>query len=200
MTLVILGIVLALGPAASGAETPATVSYGIDPARSRIGFEMAATLHTVRGKTTAISGEFFLPVVPPPSPVPISGRITIASRTLDTGNASRDKRMRSESLDVETHPAIVFVPSRVTGDDVSLAPGSRFKCSLEGDLTIRGVTRAVTIAVIGSTTDREIVVDGSTALSFLDYGVPNPSNLLLRVDPRITVTIHIEARMRPPPG
>ena len=178
------------------AQTAPAVAYRVDGARSSAGFTMKATLHTVEGKAGAVSGEFTLPSPPGPDGFAVTGRIAIASKTLDTGNGSRDKRMRTEILSVERFPEIVFVPSAVVGKFESFLPGSTAKVDLKGDLTIHGVTRPATIALTATFNEGGLVADGTTSISFLDFGVPDPSNFFLRVNPNLTVTFHLEARVR----
>ena len=178
-----------------GSKGEALVTYQVDPARSSVRFALPATLHTVEGKTTSVSGSFTRPAAATSGDAfEVTGRITIAARTLDTGNGSRDKRMRAESLAVDTYPEIVFVPSRGVGKNVTFAPGSKSAFTLEGKLTVRGVTKPVSIETSASFTESGMAADGKTQLTFADFGVPDPSNFLLHVKPTLTVSFHLEAR------
>src|SRR5437867_1320451 len=105
----------------AAASAARTVSYRIDPDHSRVMFEMKATLHTVAGKTSAVAGTITRPAAPSTEGFTVGGRVAIAARTLETGNGSRDRRMRSESLAVDRFPEIVFVPSRAIGSVTSFA-------------------------------------------------------------------------------
>lgn len=65
--------------------------------------------------------------------------VSIDAASLDTHEADRDTHLRSaDFLDVENHPKITFVSRSVTrvGAD---------EYDIEGDLTIRGVTKTVTV-------------------------------------------------------
>lgn len=170
-----------------------TVRYRIDQARSHAGFEMAATFHTVHGRTGEVTGEFTRPEKAGTDGFAVGGSIVIGVMGLTTGNATRDKRMKSESLDAPKHPEIVFLPSRAAGRGLSFTPGTTVKFALDGELTIRGVTRPVSLAVTATVGDGVIVADGTTRLSFLDYGVPDPSNFFLHVKPELLIAVHIEA-------
>lgn len=186
-------------PAPSGPEN-GSLTFEIDAARSHVGFEMGATLHTVVGKASAVTGRITVPASPDPSGFPVGGRIRIAARTLDTGNARRDRRMRSESLAVEKYPEIVFTPSKALGGTRPAAPGGPMELKLLGDLTIRDTTRPIEILVRARVGEQEIVADGEARLTFLDYGVPDPSNFLLHVDSEVKIHLHVEAHAsRPPP-
>lgn len=173
--------------------TKATVRYRIEPSHSSAGFSMKATLHTVEGKTSSVTGEFSLPAGPTPGGFPVQGRVAIAAMTLDTGNRSRDKRMRSESLAVDRYPQILFEPARAIGNVASFTTGTTASFKLEGDLTIRDVRKPVVLDVTGTFSDKGIVADGEASLSFPDFGVPDPSNFFLHVSTQITVSFHLEA-------
>ncbi len=77
----------------------------------------------------------------PENPREASAEVTIDARKLWTGEPERDKHLKSaDFLDVENHPTITF---RGRGVALCGADEARFG----GDLTIRGVTRPVTLDV-----------------------------------------------------
>ena len=92
----------------------------------------------VRGHFKDIHGTLDLD---PENPLEASAEVTIDARKLWTGEPDRDKHLKSaDFLDVENHPTITF---RGSGVVVCGADEARFA----GDLTIRGVTRPVTLDV-----------------------------------------------------
>ena len=183
----------------AGAAQPAeTVRYTIEAGRSSAAFEMAATLHTVVGRTTSISGGFTTPVSAGPDGFPVTGSISIRAGTLDTDNSARDRKMRSRILSVEKYPEITFVPTRASGAGLSLSAGARINFTLEGNLTILETTGPVSIAASALIGQDRLTADGTTTILFTDYGVPDPSNFFLRVRPNLRISIHLEARRIPP--
>jgi polyisoprenoid-binding protein YceI len=96
---------------------------------------------TVRGRFTDVSGRITLdPARPDASTV----EVDIQAGSIDTGVDQRDAHLRSQDfLDSEAHPLISFRSRRVRGRP--LDPGAKFQ--LSGELTIRGVTREVTLDV-----------------------------------------------------
>jgi polyisoprenoid-binding protein YceI len=172
----------------------ALVRYAVDGNRSSAGFSLEATLHTVHGRTGSVAGGFTRPEQPAPGGFPVEGRIVVDARSLDSGNGTRDRRMRGEILAVDRYPEIVFVPTGASGTIASFAPGTSATFDLMGNLTIRGVTRPVTLAVSASFTEGGLVADGKGTILFRDFGVPDPSNFLLRVKPELELSFHLEAR------
>ena len=91
-------------------------------------------LAKVRGRFGELTGAIEVGEDPTESRVDV----TIRAASIDTGDAQRDDHLRtSDFLDVETHPSLEFHSTslRRRGDD----------WQVEGDLTIRGVTRPVTL-------------------------------------------------------
>jgi len=120
---------------AGGAST-----WQIDPAHSEIGFEVKHMMFaTVRGRFRGVEGTLALG-----QGANIAGsRVTAAIETasIDTGHAQRDEHLRSpDFFDVERYPSLTF-------ESQSVRRGNDGTLRVTGDLTIRGVTRTVTLDV-----------------------------------------------------
>jgi len=77
----------------------------------------------------------------PEAPQKSSVEVTIDARGLWTGEPQRDAHLKSaDFLDVEKHPTITF-----RGNEVKVIGPSEF--TVAGDLTVRGVTRRVSMRV-----------------------------------------------------
>jgi polyisoprenoid-binding protein YceI len=155
--------------AATSALEDVTGDYTVDVAHTRIGMRARhAMVTTVRGAFTDFNGEAHLvPADPPASSVSI--RIQAAS--IDTGVADRDTHLRSaDFLDVEKYPEIVFVSTQVEQFDEEI-----FR--VVGDLTIRDVTRPVTVdfTLTGSAKDPwgnvRVGFEAALAIKRSDWGL-----------------------------
>ena len=118
---------------------PATaVRYEIDPAHSRAEFAVRHMMvSTVRGHFSGVAGTVILDADPSRSRV----EATIDARTVNTGVEMRDNHLRSaDFFDVAVHPTIAFRSTSVRkeGPDTYV---------VAGELTLRGVTRAVELEV-----------------------------------------------------
>ena len=112
------------------------MSWHLDPERSTVEFHVPNFygLMTVSGSFASYEGTLDLPNV----------ELTIDAASLDTGNARRDKHLRSaDFFDVEHHPQVRFTSSGVTADGEHLkvrgqleAAGERVPLELEA--TLRG--------------------------------------------------------------
>ena len=119
-----------------GAELPAPGTWEIDAVHSNVSFLVRHLMVSkVRGKFGKFSGTIHVAENPEDSTVQAS----IDAASIDTGDPNRDAHVRSaDFMDVENHPTITFRasgPVRKRGTDFTLS----------GDLTIRGITRPVTL-------------------------------------------------------
>ena len=120
-------------------ETPGYVAgtWDLDPVHSHIGF---AARHLMVSKVRGKFDKFDVQIVTAEKPLDSTVTVSIDAGSVDTGNEMRDNDLRSERfLDVANHPLITFKSTSVT------PPGDGDQ--LVGDLTIRGVTKQVTLNV-----------------------------------------------------
>lgn len=120
------------------------------------------------GRFNTFSGEFsYYEANPNASKV----SVTIDTASVDSNHAERDKHLRDEEfLDVEQFPEARFVSTsyRDLGDG---------KGELQGELTLHGVTRPLSIAVtmIGAGDDPwggyRIGFEGRTSFALADFGI-----------------------------
>ena len=155
--------------AATAALADVSGDYTIDVAHTRIGIRARhAMVTTVRGAFTDFSGEAHLDAAKPGAS---SVGIRIRTASIDTGQADRDAHLRSpDFLDVERWPEIVFASTDVEQVDEEVY-------EVAGDLTIRDVTRPVTVAftLTGSAQDpfgnTRVGFEGALAIKRSDWGL-----------------------------
>ncbi len=115
-------------------------TWNIDPAHTTLGFSARhMMITTVKGRFGELEGTV---TMDDGDPARSSAEVTIRPSSIDTRNEQRDKHLRSaDFLDVENHPIITFQSTGIQGNPAS--QGDSFV--LQGDLTIRGATRPVTL-------------------------------------------------------
>ena len=141
-------------------------SWSVEPADSTIEFRVKnMMIHTVRGRFRDFEGA----IVSGDRPF-VSGTIRVAS--LETLHEARDAHLRSpDFFDVERYPEISFRgnPLQFNGD------GRHF--ALPGELTIKGVTRPITLdgelggAVLGADGRERVALALRGQLERSDYGL-----------------------------
>ncbi len=144
-------------------------TWTIDASHTRIGFVARHAMVTkVRGGFNEFEGSA---VVDGEDLAKSSAKVVIAAASIDTRNAQRDEHLRSNDfLALEEYPEISFVSS-------SIRPSGDTSLEVTGDLTIRGVTREVTVPFEfdGAATDPfgnlRAGFEGSVAINRKDFGV-----------------------------
>jgi polyisoprenoid-binding protein YceI len=114
--------------------TPTT--WTLDPAHTTVEFSAKHMMFTtVKGRFTDVAGTV---TVDGDSPATAVVDVTMKAASIDTRTEQRDQHLRSaDFLDVETHTTITFKSTKVEG--------TKEDFKLTGDLTIRGVTRPITL-------------------------------------------------------
>ncbi len=144
---------------AAAAATPARadpVRYRVDPALTTVEFSVVHLgFLRARGRFADVAGRITLDAAAGTGAV----ELDVAAATVATGWALRDAFLRGELMfDAGRHPHVHFRSTRVAFAEGRLA-------RVDGDLTLRGVTRAVSFAVtaIACGTGRHAGRDGCDA-------------------------------------
>lgn len=119
----------------AGDTLPAVGVWSLDPSHTSVEFSVRHLgLSKVRGRFSSFTGD----VVIAEDPTRSSVHVAIDVTSIDTRDAKRDDHLRtSDFFDAPQFPTMTFASTSVSGG------GSDWKVT--GDLTIRGVTRQVTL-------------------------------------------------------
>jgi polyisoprenoid-binding protein YceI len=112
----------------------------------------------------------------------ISGTVTVATASIDTGNTRRDTHLRTaDFFDSGNHPDITFT----AGD---IRPAGQVAV-VTGALTVRGQTRPLSVdAAVSVQGDAEVLLDATVQINRADFGLT--WNVLGLAAVTSTLTIH----------
>jgi polyisoprenoid-binding protein YceI len=114
-----------------------TGTWALDPTHTEIGFTVRHIMSKVRGKFETFEGTLVTADDVTNSRVDVS----VDLNSINTGTVDRDNHLRSSDFfEVENHPTMTFASTGV----VEKAPG---ELVIQGDLTIKGVTKPLELAV-----------------------------------------------------
>lgn len=104
------------------------------------------------------------------------GEILINARTFVTDSSNRDRAIRGPILGAEQYEFISFRPTAIIGLSGAAEPGGEWSFTVEGDLTVREVTRPVAFGVTARW-DGDGLVEGEASAAVLrsDFGLSVPS-------------------------
>ena len=193
--------ILRLLPAAlllyAGTALAATETLNLDPNHTRVGFSVRHFFTPVRGEFKTVSGTIALDQA---NLNASQVNVEIDAASINTNNDKRDNHLRSDDFfAVEKNPKITFVSKSIVVKDN--------KGTMSGDLTMRGVTKPVTLDVVveGIGKQGPGTIAGFTAsgkLNRKDYGILwnrtlDQGGTMLGDD--VTLEITVEAKTPPPP-
>jgi polyisoprenoid-binding protein YceI len=118
-----------------GIAMPPAGTYSIDPDHTSIEFVARHMLSKVRGSFSRFAGSIVVGEAPGDSAI----QVEVDTSSVTTGSEQRDQHLHSSDFfEVETHPQMTFTSRsfRPTG-------GTGFE--IAGDLTIKGITKPVTL-------------------------------------------------------
>lgn len=162
-----------------------TGSFVFDAASTRIGFVAKHTMATrVRGHFDVFEGSAHLDG---DDPSQSTAELTIQADSIQTRNPGRDAQLSDDFLGAAQHPTLTFSTTRVRQ-----AGPTTF--AVTGDLTIRGVSKPVTVDVELTGTDpRRVTFTGSVTVNRMDWGVNWNAATTLLVSPKVTLEFEIAA-------
>jgi polyisoprenoid-binding protein YceI len=127
-------------PVVAGAQTPGGV-YMLDRAASMVSFTLYGSAIFKIKKDGYFKDFSGLVSYDPASPADTRVDLTVNAASIDTENSAHDDLLRSgEFFDVEHYPTIHFA-----SESAKMRPDGTL--SVTGDMTIRGITRRMTIPV-----------------------------------------------------
>lgn len=166
----ILGAValLALAPPLSAAP----VRFNIDPVHSQVNFTIRHFFSRVTGRFNDFAGTLELDEA---NLANSSVEATILAASINTNNERRDKHLRTaDFFAADSLPTLTFKSTKVT-------PGDQGTVKIEGNLTIRGVTKPVVlvgnfmgagaIEMGGQSSGYRAGFDASTTINRKDFNI-----------------------------
>lgn len=165
-----------------------TGTWVIDAARSDVSLQIRqAGFATVRGRFDEVEGT----IVTAADPRDSSVTAVIRTASVNTVNKRRDEHLRTKDyLNVEPYPTMTFDSTRVRTDGAGV--------HVDGDLTIRGVTKPVTLEVeveefgVGRDGTPLVRLSARTEINRGDHGVTcGPASAF--ISKKVAITLRIEA-------
>jgi len=169
-------------------------TWNVDPAHASAEFKVKhMMIANVKGYFSKVSGILHHHET---DPTKSSVEASIEAASLETREPQRDAHLKSpDFFHVEEHPTLSFKSTaiKVVGDG---------ELKVEGDLTIRGVTRKATLAVEGPTPQQKdpwgntrMAISATTKINRKDFGLTWNAALEtggILVGDEVTITLDVE--------
>jgi polyisoprenoid-binding protein YceI len=164
--------------------------YAVLPAQSKLTFEANSSIHPVHGQGSELGGyvaaawdaDGSFASDPPPAM-----RVELRVERLRSGNAIQDREMW-KLIDSRRFPLIAADLREVHS---SGEPG-RYRAS--GDITLAGRVRRYEGELSVKHDGDRVTVDGDLIVDIRDFGIQPPRFLMLKVEPKVKVSLHLVAQ------
>src|SRR6185369_4101142 len=169
-------------------------TWNIDPVHSVAEFKVKhMMISNVKGQFTGVSGKLSLDEA---DITKSKVEATIDAASINTRDEQRNTHLKSaDFFDVEKFPTLGFTSTRIVGDGDG-------ELTVEGELTIHGVTRNVKFAVEGPTApgkdpwgNTRIGISATTKINRKDYGLTWNAALEtggILVGEEVTITLDVQ--------
>lgn len=178
------------------ATATATRTFAVDKAHSEALFQVRHLVTKVRGSFSEFDGTIEFDEA---QPTTSSVAFTVQAASIDTNNADRDAHLRSDDFfAVEQYPTLTFRSSSIDAKGAD-------EYTVNGDLTIRGVTKRIALPVrfLGKAKDpwgtEKLGFETEITINRKDYGLTwnaalEAGGFLVGDDVRISASIQAAAK------
>lgn len=173
-----------------------TGTWKLDPTHSQIAFSVK---HLMISKVRGTFDSFDVTIVTPEDPNQTSIEATIDVASVNTNQADRDNHLRtSDFFNVEEFPTMTFRSTAITtnGDDFTV----------DGDLTLRGVTKPITVSgefggiIVDGYGQTKAAASATAKINRQDFGVNWNAALEaggMTLGDVVTITLDLQVTLQP---
>lgn len=105
-------------------------------------------------------------------------KITVNLSTLTSDRSMRDNYIKQNTLQTDTYPDAVLVPTAVKGLSWPLPTSGKATFTLIGNLTVHGVTKQTTWQVTATFGTGQVSGNATTTVTFEDFGMSPPTTMI----------------------
>jgi polyisoprenoid-binding protein YceI len=163
--------------------------YVLDPAQSSVRFALTGP-HEVDGTFHIDSGDVSFDR----ATGKMSGKIVVASTSGDSGNDSRDKKMKKDQLKVSEFPDVTFAPSSFTGQ---LGESGSSQIQVQGTFTLLGQPHEITVPMTVQINGTHCTAVGTFNVPYVQWGVRDPSIFMLKVGKDVRIDLSLTGQIAP---
>lgn len=165
-------------------------TFTVDPNASQVAWSLGGNGHHVTGTFHVQNGAVDFDR----SAQSISGSVVVAAGSGNSGEASRDKKMNNEVLDVAHYSEITFSPQKYDG---TIAANGDSTVQVSGIFTLHGTPHEITVPMqihidgVGLTAKTHFVVP------YVKWGLKDPSVFILKVAKEVDVDLTLVGKVSP---
>jgi polyisoprenoid-binding protein YceI len=165
-------------------------NFNVDPTASQVAWALGGSGHHVNGTFHVQTGSIDFDR----TAHTISGSVVVAAGSGSSGEASRDKKMNKDVLDVEHYSEITFAPQKYDG---TIAPTGDSTIQVSGTFTLHGTSHDLSVPM-------QIHIDGGAlnakthfVVPYVQWGLKDPSWGFLKVAKEVDIDLTLSGKLTP---
>jgi polyisoprenoid-binding protein YceI len=186
--LLLVGISTSVQQAAQ-AQSASQMALSVDAAQCALHWTLDSSVHTVHGSFRVKRGSVSFDSATGKT----SGEIVVDAASGESGNDSRDHKMHEEVLESGKYADVIFRPQRVEG---TVNASGNSTLTVYGTFSLHGAEHAFSAPVQVELKDTAWKASTSFSVPFLEWGLKNPSNFLLKVKPVVNVSVELSGSLQ----
>jgi hypothetical protein len=174
----------------------APVAYGqhqtfvVNPDASQVKMTLKTTHEIVNGTFHVQSGSIAFDRSQPT----MAGSVVVLAGSGKTGNASRDKKMDKDILQVEQHALVSFEPKSYAG---AIAASGDSNIQVSGVFMLLGTPHQITIPMMVHLEGGSATAKAHFVVPYVQWGLKNPSFLIWKADNDVAIDLSLSGRIAP---
>ena len=165
-------------------------TFAVDPSASQVSWTLGGSGHHVNGTFHVQSGTIDFDR----TAHTISGSVVVAAGSGDSGEASRDKKMKKDVLDVEHYSEITFAPQKFDG---AIAPAGDSTIQVSGTFTLHGTPHDLTVPMQIHIEGEALTAKTHFIVPYVKWGLKDPSVFILKVAKEVDVDLTLSGKLAP---
>jgi hypothetical protein len=176
-------------PSSRATRAAQQIVLSVDPAKSTVHWSVESSLHTVHGTFRVKRGTLSVD----PATGKANGEIVVDATSGESGNDGRDRRMHKEILESSRYSEMVYRPDRADGAVVSQGNSS---LKLHGIFSLHGAEHELSVPTQATLSEDQWKGTAAFEVPYIQWGLKNPSNFLLKVKPVVDVELDLAGTVR----
>lgn len=177
------------GEAAASPSADAFSGQWVIDDSSKVYFSVTTSRETVNYEIDQVSGTW---TINSAKPAESAAEGTVQLSSMNSGSGQRDTHVKSaDYLDVATHPEATFKATGFEGLPEGLVAQTVYPVKIKGELTVKGITKEVEFSGNTILDNSVLKLEANTVVTFDDYGMKNPHNVVMDTENNITVELRL---------
>ncbi len=165
-------------------------TFHVNPETSQVTFTLGGSGHHVQGTFHVQSGSIEFDRIAQK----ISGSVVVAASSGNSGEPSRDKKMKSDVLETGRFDQVTFAPSSYQG---TIAPSGDSTIQVSGTFTLHGTPHDITVPMQIHIAGTDLAAKGHFTVPYVKWGLKDPSIFILKVAKEVDIDLTLNGQLSP---